>query len=90
MTSPLSASFDPKLKIYLVLQVAAVLCVTMVGLVVLPAWAVLGPIWAHFYSIARRDAAASRGRSAAETEIELLKEIRDALVRIEARLVTPQ
>lgn len=167
METPVSANFDPKLKIYLVLQVAAVLCVTMVGLFVLPAWVVLGPIWAHFYFptitatltdrallyshgvlfrqemsipldkiqdvslmhgplldafglctlrvetagggqagsaavlvgvrdaanfrtavIARRDAAASQGRSTAETEIGLLREIRDTLVRMEARMGT--
>ena len=165
MEATISAKFDPKLKIYLVLQVAAVMGVTLVGLLALPAWALLGPAWAHFYFptitatltdrallyshgvlfrqemsipldkiqdvslmhgplldafglctlrvetagggqqgsaavlvgvrdaaefrsavIARRDAAATQGKATAATEIEILREIRDALVRVEARL----
>lgn len=50
MTAPeVSAEFDPKLKVYLVLQVAAILCATMVGILVLPIWAFVGPVWANAY-----------------------------------------
>jgi putative membrane protein len=43
------AVFDPKLKIYLVLQVASVLAFTLVGLPALPFWLILGPVWANLY-----------------------------------------
>lgn len=45
----LLAQFDPKLKVYLVLQVAFVLGFTLVGLLALPVWAILGPVWASMY-----------------------------------------
>jgi putative membrane protein len=43
------ATFDTKIKLYLVLQVGWTLAVTVVGLAVLPFWVVLGPIWANAY-----------------------------------------
>lgn len=43
------AKFDPKVKFYLWLQVAVVLCATMVGILVLPLWLALGPVWANLY-----------------------------------------
>ncbi len=43
------ASFDPKVKFYLWFQVAAILAFTMVGLLLLPLWLVLGPVWANLY-----------------------------------------
>ena len=46
---PVVAVFDEKVKLYLVLRVAATLAATGVGLVVLPFWLVLGPIWASAY-----------------------------------------
>lgn len=52
LASPASdvlADFDPKIKFYLVLQVAFILCATMAGIVVLPLWAILGPLWANLY-----------------------------------------
>lgn len=158
----LLARFDAKLKLYLVLQVAAVLAFTGVGLVVLPFWVFAGPVWAHFYFptiqarlshrallyshgvlfrqemsipldkiqdvsllhgplldafglctlkvetagggqtgsaavlvgvmqaaefrsavIARRDAIAGQGTATADSELQLLREIRDSLLRIE-------
>lgn len=45
----LDASFDRMLKLYLVLQVAVACMVSVVGLVVLPLWLVVGPVWVHFY-----------------------------------------
>lgn len=47
--SEVSAEFDPKLKVYLVLQVAAILCGTIVGILFLPIWAFAGPMWANAY-----------------------------------------
>ncbi len=161
----LDARFDPKMKVYLVLQVAAVLAATMVGIAALPFWAILGPIWAQMYFptiqarlsdrallyshgvffrqemsipldkiqdvslshgplldalglstlrvetagggqtgsaavlvgvrdaaefraavIARRDAVAANPRGGADDELALLRDIRDALVRIEEKL----
>ena len=43
------AVFDPKMKIYLVLQGAGVLVITIFGVVMLPIWALVGPIWAGMY-----------------------------------------
>jgi membrane protein YdbS with pleckstrin-like domain len=43
------AQFDPKVKVYLWLQVAVILAATGVGLLALPFWLVLGPIWANLY-----------------------------------------
>jgi uncharacterized membrane protein YdbT with pleckstrin-like domain len=43
------ATFDPKLKVYLVLQIAFALTATMVGIVALPVLVVVGPIWANLY-----------------------------------------
>lgn len=43
------AQFDPKVKFYLWFQVASVLAFTMVGLLALPLWLVLGPVWANLY-----------------------------------------
>lgn len=164
-TEIIAAQFDPKMKVYLVLQVAAVLCATVMGIVAVPLWVVLGPIWAHLYFptiqarvsdrallyshgvffrqemsipldkiqdvsllhgplldafglctlkvetagggqtgsaavlvgvrdaatfrsvvIARRDAITAAGRPSADDEVALLRDIRDSLVRIEARL----
>lgn len=48
-SGPIVAEFDPKVKLYLVLRVAATLTATGVGLVALPFWLVLGPIWASYY-----------------------------------------
>ncbi len=45
----LLATFDTKVKFYLWLQVSVALCVTMVGLLAMPFWLVLGPIWANLY-----------------------------------------
>ncbi len=45
----LGAQFDSKLRIYLVIQVAAVLVATVAGLVVLPLWVFVGPLWARAY-----------------------------------------
>jgi membrane protein YdbS with pleckstrin-like domain len=56
MTTELSARegdilavFDPKVKVYLWLQIAIACGVTMVGLVLLPPWLILGPFWANLY-----------------------------------------
>lgn len=43
------AEFDPKLRLYLVLQGAGVLAATIVGIVLIPFWAVAGPFWARRY-----------------------------------------
>lgn len=43
------ATFDPKIKFYLVLQVASILCATMVGIFALPIWIIVGPFWANLY-----------------------------------------
>lgn len=43
------ARFDTKVKVYLWLQVAFVLAATGVGLLALPFWLVLGPMWANLY-----------------------------------------
>lgn len=43
------ATFDPKLKVYLVLQVGLVMCASIVGILTLPLWAVAGPFWANLY-----------------------------------------
>jgi putative membrane protein len=43
------AEFDPKLRLYLVLQGAGILVATIVGIVLLPFWAVVGPFWARRY-----------------------------------------
>ncbi len=43
------ARFDPKVKVYLWLQVAFILCATGVGILFLPFWLVLGPFWANLY-----------------------------------------
>ncbi len=43
------AEFDPKLRLYLVLQGAGVLAATIVGIVLIPFWAVVGPFWARRY-----------------------------------------
>lgn len=48
-SSDVLANFDPRVKVYLWLQVAAILAATGVGLLALPFWAVLGPIWANLY-----------------------------------------
>lgn len=48
-SGPLVAVFDEKVKLYLVARVAATLAATGVGLVLLPFWLVLGPIWAGRY-----------------------------------------
>ncbi len=45
----LTATFDPKVKIYLVLQVGAILCATFVGVLLVPVWALIGPFWAGAY-----------------------------------------
>ena len=45
----IEASFDRKLKVYLVLQVAVACVATVVGIVVLPLWLVVGPMWAQLY-----------------------------------------
>jgi len=44
-----SATFDPKLKVYLVLMVGSVLVSTVLGIVLLPFWLVGGPMWAGAY-----------------------------------------
>lgn len=43
------AEFDPKLRLYLVLQGVMGLTATIVGIVVLPIWLVAGPLWARRY-----------------------------------------
>lgn len=43
------ATFDTKVKVYLVLQVGLMLCATMVGILALPLWLVAGPFWANLY-----------------------------------------
>lgn len=43
------ARFDPKVKVYLVLQAAGVMVMTMFGVVLLPIWVFAGPIWANLY-----------------------------------------
>ena len=45
----LLATFDPKVKVYLILQVAAILAATMIGILFLPFWVFLGPVWANLY-----------------------------------------
>lgn len=45
----ISAEFDPRLKFYLVLYVAAILASTVVGLVIIPVWAIAGAWWANLY-----------------------------------------
>lgn len=44
-----AATFDPKVRVYLVLQVAAILSATVIGLVVLPFWLAGGWFWASAY-----------------------------------------
>jgi hypothetical protein len=61
------ARFDPKVQLYLWLQVAGLMCATLFGV------------------LARRDALTASA-PAPLAEAELLREIRDALHRIEARL----
>lgn len=48
-TADVLANFDPKVKVYLVLQVGLMLCATMVGVLALPLWLVAGPFWANLY-----------------------------------------
>lgn len=43
------ATFDEKLRIYLVLYVGSVMAATVAGLALLPFWIVLGPFWANLY-----------------------------------------
>ncbi len=43
------ATFDEKLKIYLVLYVASLMAATVVGILLLPFWVILGPFWANLY-----------------------------------------
>lgn len=45
----IGARFDAKVRIYLVLQVAAILTASVAGVVVLPLWALVGPFWARAY-----------------------------------------
>lgn len=47
--SELSAEFDPRLKLYLVLYVSGVLISTIIGIVSLPLWIPLGSWWANLY-----------------------------------------
>ncbi|MFZ5478835.1 MAG: PH domain-containing protein [Myxococcota bacterium] len=50
MSEPLArATFDPRVRTYLVLYVATVLCGTFVGVLALPLWIVVGPWWASRY-----------------------------------------
>lgn len=49
MSQALSATFDSKVKIYLFLQVGFILAATMVGLLALPLWVIVGPFWANLY-----------------------------------------
>lgn len=50
----LVADFDPKLRFYLFLQVSALLCVSIVGLVVLPLTLAVAWWWAkHYYATIR-------------------------------------
>lgn len=49
MPESTSAVFDPKVKVYLVLQVAFVLTATMIGVIAIPLWIVIGPFWANMY-----------------------------------------
>jgi uncharacterized membrane protein YdbT with pleckstrin-like domain len=49
MSEGTSAVFDPKVKIYLFLQVAIILTATMIGALALPLWLVVGPFWANLY-----------------------------------------
>jgi uncharacterized membrane protein YdbT with pleckstrin-like domain len=48
-TAEVTATFDPKLKVYLVLYVAGLMTATVVGLLALPFWVVIGPFWASSY-----------------------------------------
>lgn len=43
------ATFDPKVRVYLVLYVAGMLTATMVGILALPLWVLVGPFWANLY-----------------------------------------
>ncbi|MBL8614154.1 MAG: PH domain-containing protein [Deltaproteobacteria bacterium] len=45
----LRARFDEKLQLYLVLQVAGAMCATVFGVLLLPVWLVVGPMWAARY-----------------------------------------
>ncbi len=48
-TQNFSAFFDPKVKIYLFLNVGIMLSASVVGLLLIPIWLIVGPYWAKRY-----------------------------------------
>ncbi len=48
-TTNFSAFFDPKVKVYLFLNVSLMLSASVVGLLVMPIWLIVGPYWAKRY-----------------------------------------
>lgn len=43
------AEFDPKIQVYLVVQVLVVLGATLAGVLLWPVWLIVGPLWASYY-----------------------------------------
>jgi uncharacterized membrane protein YdbT with pleckstrin-like domain len=48
-TDNVRARFDPKVQLYIWLQIAGLMCATLFGVLALPLWILIGPYWAPRY-----------------------------------------